>query len=64
MKVDITDWQTRQLKDTEMAAIYGISRSTVWRWCNEGRIPKPRKIGGNTTRWDGQEVAKNMEVTT
>lgn len=64
MKNDLTNWQQRQLNAPTMAKLYGVSVATIWRWSNEGLIPKPRKIGANTTRWDGQEVAKNMESPT
>ena len=47
---------TRQLTDIEVGQALGISRATVWRWAKAGRIPKPRKIGENTTRWDSREV--------
>ena len=60
MKIDVTNWQTRKLKDTELAAIYGVSRATIWRWSKDGTIPKPTKIGANTSRWDGAELALTM----
>lgn len=47
---------TRQLTDREVGQALGISRATVWRWAKAGRIPKPRKIGENSTRWDSREV--------
>lgn len=47
---------TQQLTDKEVARALGISRMTVWRWAKSGRIPKPRKIGENSTRWDSREV--------
>lgn len=61
MNIDLTNWQTRQLKAREMAAIYGVSVATIWRWAQDGTIPKPHKIGANTTRWSGAEVAESME---
>jgi len=61
MNIDLTNWQTRKLKDSEMAKLYGVSRATIWRWANDGAIPKPQKIGANTTRWDGAEVKASME---
>ena len=64
MKNDLTNWQNRQLSAPLMAQLYGVSLATIWRWAKEGTIPAPRKIGKNTTRWDGQEVAKNMESPT
>ncbi|MBO0613699.1 MULTISPECIES: helix-turn-helix transcriptional regulator [Thiothrix] len=63
MTIDITNWQSRKLTDKEMAAIYGVSRATIWRWAKAGAIPKAQKIGANTARWDGAEVAKSMEKT-
>ena len=47
---------TQQLTDREIAEALGISRMTVWRWTKAGRLPKPRKLGGHTTRWDSLEV--------
>ena len=63
MKIDVTNWQARKIRDTEMAAIYGVSRATIWRWASAGTIPAPQKIGANTTRWDGAEVKASMEKT-
>ena len=61
MKIDLTNWQNRKLTDKEMATIYGVSRSTIWRWAQLGAIPKAQKIGANTARWDGAEVKESME---
>ena len=47
---------TQQLTDRDVAKALGISRMTVWRWAKAGRLPPPRKLGGNTTRWDSKEV--------
>lgn len=59
--IDLTNWQNRKLKAAEMAAIYGVSVATIWRWAKTGIIPPPEKIGLNTTRWDGQKIKKAME---
>jgi prophage regulatory protein len=29
---------------------------TVWKWCREGRFPKPRALGPNKTVWLEHEV--------
>lgn len=34
-----------------VAALKGISAPTVWRWVKAGRLPKPVKLGPNTTAW-------------
>jgi predicted DNA-binding transcriptional regulator AlpA len=44
------------MSDKELAAFFKISRVSVWRWAREGRLPAPRKLGPNTTRWDADEV--------
>jgi predicted DNA-binding transcriptional regulator AlpA len=31
-----------------VGAILGIHRSTVWRWLEQGLIPRPRRVGGRT----------------
>lgn len=60
MQIDIKSWQSRKLKVTEVAAICGVSVPTIWRWTKAGTIPSPQKIGANTTRWDGTEIAKHL----
>ncbi len=34
-----------------VAALYGVGTATVWRWVKAGRLPKPLKVGPNTTAW-------------
>lgn len=40
------------LSDVEVAKRYGVSRPTIWRWCqtNPG-FPAPKQISPGTTRW-------------
>ena len=47
---------TQQLTDREVGQMLGVSRATVWRWSKDGRLPQPRKIGENSTRWDSREL--------
>ena len=54
---------TQQLTDREVAKALGISRMSVWRWVKAGRLPQPRKLGGNTTRWDSKEVMEAIHKT-
>ncbi|MHB1091537.1 helix-turn-helix transcriptional regulator [Thiobacillus sp.] len=32
------------------------SETTVWRWSASGKLPKPHRLGGGTTRWRTDEV--------
>ena len=46
----------QQLTVLEVGKALGVSPATVWRWAKSGRIPQPRKLGANSTRWDSREV--------
>ncbi|MEO1151859.1 MAG: helix-turn-helix domain-containing protein [Pseudomonadota bacterium] len=56
----------RYRRDVDVAQIYGVHRSTVWRWVREKIIPPPLKIAGSS-RFDlavtdegvQREAAKN-----
>ena len=39
-----------------LAQVLSVSEVTIWRWSKAGRLPKPRKLGANTTRWNVGEV--------
>lgn len=40
------------LSDTQIAARYGVSRVTVWRWkSNDPKFPSPIKLSAGCTRW-------------
>jgi prophage regulatory protein len=43
--------QTKYLRDTDVAARYGTSRPTIWRWTAAGRFPAPVKLSPGCTRW-------------
>lgn len=47
----------RYFSDVELARRYDIARVSVWRWSAQGILPKPVRVGPNTSRWVGQEVA-------
>lgn len=47
------------LSDREVAARYGISRVSVWRWARNNFLPAPKKIGPATTRWNILELEKH-----
>jgi hypothetical protein len=52
---DLTDgrgWSS----DKTLARYFNTSRKTIWHWAKEGKLPRPHKIGVNTTRWSNSEV--------
>ena len=51
----------QQLTVLEVGKALGVSPATVWRWAKSGRIPPPRKIGENSTRWDSRVVQAGIQ---
>jgi predicted DNA-binding transcriptional regulator AlpA len=43
-----------------VAAVSGVSVATVWRWSKSGRLPRPRHLGPNSTRWIVGELRRAM----
>jgi excisionase family DNA binding protein len=39
------------LRPRDAAAYLAISRPTLYRWVNEGVLPRPIKLGKNTSGW-------------
>lgn len=45
-----------QLAARKLAILLDVSEVTVWRWVKAGKLPRPRKIGANTTRFNVGEL--------
>lgn len=37
--------------DSQLAARFGVSRATIWRWVSLGKFPSPIKLSPGCTRW-------------
>lgn len=35
-----------------------VSPATIWRWINEGKFPKPFKLGPRVTAWHRADIEK------
>lgn len=46
----------RYISADDLAARYGVNRSTIWRWSVRGILPKPVKISEQCTRWNLEEI--------
>jgi len=49
------------LTASELAALLGVNRSTIWTWHSGGKIPMPLQIGG-ITRWRRAEIQHWLEA--
>jgi len=47
------------LTDRDLAVRYNVHRITIWRWSREGRLPKPRKLTTQTSRWSAAEIERH-----
>lgn len=41
-----------------LAQYFEVTPKTIWTWAKSGRLPEPKKIGPNVTRWDITEIEK------
>jgi len=42
--------------DKTLARYFDASRSTIWKWTREGKLPKPIKLTAGATRWKNAAV--------
>lgn len=45
-----------QVPARTLASLLDVSEVTVWRWSKLGKLPRPIKLGGNTTRYNVGEI--------
>ncbi len=48
--------RTAYAADTDLAAHFGVSRATIWRWVKTGDLPAPVKLSPQLTRWRWVDV--------
>lgn len=46
----------RYLTDRQLAEHYSVSRATIWRWVQQGRLPQPIQISPGTTRFSAEAI--------
>lgn len=51
-----------QLTGPEACRLFGISRTTLWKWVKAGRIPEPRYIEAREPRWRLGELVPLLET--
>jgi predicted DNA-binding transcriptional regulator AlpA len=42
---------SRVVRTDELAKRLGVTRSTIWRWLREGRLPPKHQYGPNCSGW-------------
>lgn len=54
---------TRLLRLPEVQHRVGLGRSTIYRWMNEGKFPKPVQLGGHSVAWLQDEIDNWISAT-
>jgi len=49
------------IKPRDLVRLYGINRSTVFRWIKSGRLPEPTRITCRIVGWNRDEIKKILE---
>ena len=46
----------RMLRLPEVRDITGVSRSSIYKWMDEGKFPLPKKLGERAIAWNSLEI--------
>ena len=44
------------IRSDDLAAIFGVCRSTIWKWARAGKLPQPIRISDRVVVWRRDEV--------
>lgn len=53
--------EDRLLKVSELAKFLGVSQSTIYRWLEADKLPKPFDLGEAAVRWRLSEIEAWLE---
>lgn len=46
----------RLINIKEVSYMMGLKRATIYKWINEGKFPRPLKVGEKASRWKRNEI--------
>lgn len=47
--------------DKTLAKYFDTSRSTIWHWTRNDKLPKPEKLSTGTTRWSNKAIKEFVQ---
>ena len=50
------------LRRPDVEAVTGLSRSTIYKWMDEGSFPKPVKLGPRAVGWREADINEWLET--
>ena len=51
-----THHSLEMIRARPLAELLGVHEITIWNWLRQGRLPKPIRIGRNTTCWRRADI--------
>jgi prophage regulatory protein len=57
-----TDMVALYVSDVQLAAIFSVSRQTIWRWTAAGHLTQPIKLSPGCTRWRLDQIEQLQGV--
>lgn len=48
------------VRQNVVLAIFGLTKTTLWRWISENRFPRGIKLGPGVTAWDVSTLREHM----
>lgn len=55
-RIETTPTKPAYATDTAIAAHFGVTRATIWKWVNRNGFPAPVKLSPQMTRWRWADV--------
>lgn len=52
----------RLIRCKELCELFSVSRSTIWRWVQNGRLPKPLRLGPNVVGWPEDVIERLLSA--
>ncbi|WP_374726398.1 helix-turn-helix transcriptional regulator [Aeromonas salmonicida] len=49
------------IRPTQLAQELGVSKTTLWRWCRQGFLPRPINLGPRLVGWERAAINKWIE---
>ncbi len=50
------DSELKLLRYEDLIRITGLSRTTIWRYCKAGKMPRPTKFGNGVPLWHRKQL--------
>jgi len=56
MSVTSSNPTRKYIRAQKLATMLAVHRTTLWRWVQDGHMPRPVQLGPNTVAWDSSQI--------